>query len=170
MQPELFPAQSFPRAHAQRPVLFPHRFFRIRVAYEDLICVLLGVTLLLLAGFCLGVERGKKLTAAALHPADERVASPPPRELKVAQAAAKASSVGQGSYVIQLASYLDRRPAEQEALRLTRQGFLAQVVPQGRYFELRAGGFRSREEAMGPLAALRKTYHDGFVKRIASKT
>jgi hypothetical protein len=70
--------------------------------------------------------------------------------------------------VIQLASYNGERSAREEAARLSKRGIQAQVIPQGRYFELRAVGFRTRAEAKGALGALSKTYRDAFIKRLSS--
>lgn len=166
-QPELFqdlPAESVPRK--LQPPLFPSRFIRVRVAYEDLIFGALAFLLIVLGGFCLGVERGKRLTpewtAASSAPLLPRESLPVP--LEPAAPAQEAS----GRYAIQLASYLDSQAAQREAVRLRRQGFQAEVVKQGKYFELRVTGYRSKEEARMHLAALRKTYHDGFIKQLSS--
>lgn len=172
MQPELFPdPEGLARHKAAHPPLFPHRFLRVRVAYEDLVFAAMGSLLFLLAGFCLGVERGKLLVAtrsgsAPAAPAAE--ATLPIRELKGAAPLQKEKLPFAGGYAIQLASFLDRTPAEREAKRLLRQGFTPQVIPQGRFFELRVVGFRSREEALGPSASLKKMYHDSFIKRVSS--
>ena len=183
MQPELFQELELqPRSHRFQMPLFPSRFLRLRVAYEDLIFVALILVLLLLAGFCLGVERGKRLAVVPLAPGavpavvqgvqgeSPVVATAPLAVLSEAQRAplaAAESSSGQ-QYVIQLASYLDLKAAAAEAQRLGHRGFKAQVVRQGKYYELRVVGYRSREQASVPLAALRRTYRDGFIKRISS--
>ena len=186
MQPELFQELELqPRSHRFQMPLFPSRFLRLRVAYEDLIFVVLILVLLLLAGFCLGVERGKRLAVVPLAPIvapavvqgvqgvqgeSPVVATAPLAVLSEAQRvplAAAESSSGQ-QYVIQLASYLDLKAAAAEAQRLGHRGFKAQVVRQGKYYELRVVGYRSREQASVPLAALRRTYRDGFIKRISS--
>lgn len=187
MQPELF--QDLPTESAQRrfePPLFPSRFIRVRVAYEDLIFSALGFLLVLLAGFCLGVERGKRFTteptapwmatnatpaAASAAVAGESLPLPSePVDLKGPSIARDAAFLkpGQGRYAIQLASYLDSQSAQAEAIRLRRQRFRAEVVKQGKYFELRVTGFQSREEAKTHLAILRKTYHDGFIKQLST--
>lgn len=172
MQPELFEdLDGVARSRsAQRP-LFPYRFLRVRVAYEDIVFAALGILLVLLAGFCLGVERGKLVTA--LHTTPVPVVSSvgaelPTKELKTLQPVATKEPSSTGRYAIQVASFLDRAPAEREAQRLRHQGLAPQVIAQGRFFELRVVGFRSREEALGPLASLRKMYRDSFVKRVSS--
>ncbi len=174
MQPELFhDLQSEPEPRRIHPPLFPHRFLRVRVAYEDLIFSVLSLILILLAGFCLGVERGKHLSAGPVQAAPP-VGAPvvahteaAPRRLAVLPRVASAPVEPGGHYVIQLASYADAQAAQAEAARLQRRGFNAQIVKQGKYFELRVAGYGVRAEAMTALATLRKVYHDGFVKRLS---
>jgi cell division septation protein DedD len=152
--------------------------------------------LVLLAGFCLGVERGKSISG---EPAQRRPAAPSPmiarerapaaREYlpKVATAervipapvvainrtstpqnVAAPAQGGDGLYAIQLASYVGAEAAQAEAARVKRLGFTPRVIKQGKFFELRVVGFRSREEASGSLATLKKTYHDSFIKKVTS--
>jgi len=182
MQPELFEElQTEPPSRWSRKVLFPHRFLRVRVAYEDLFFAVLSSLLILLAGFCLGVERGKRLVTSPTSMEVAPLASvPKPTEgISVEKSAAvlvpvvasprPASIPGEGnrSFAIQLASFLDTKVAERERQRLRKRGFDAQVVKQGRYFELRVVGFGTRVDALGPLAILRKSYRDAFIKRLS---
>ncbi len=177
MQPELFP--NLPVSSEPKngyPALFPRRYLRIRVAYENLIFSSLALLLALLAGFCVGVERGKRLVSPP--GLEHRVASekavlplgrvvPAIASIQPPVAAGPVKREG-GSYAIQLASYLDAKVAQAEADRLKRRGLNAQVIRQGRYYELRIVGFRVRTEALTVLASLKKTYQDSFVKRLSS--
>ena len=61
-QPELFRDLQPDQKPKQSPLSgFPGRSLRLRVAYEDAVFTLLSLVLVVLAGFCLGVERGKRL-------------------------------------------------------------------------------------------------------------
>lgn len=180
---ELFeglPGQPGPKRSAWLGA-FPGRFLRLKVAYEDLLFAGLGLVLVMLAGFCLGVERGKQLglpaptmaqvsagTAAArpLPTVEASVHSPPP----AAPSAAAASQRAEGGYGIQLATYAGQASAQEEAQRLARLGISCAVTRHGRYLELRAVGFHTREEAEAALAGLRKTYRDAFIKRLSSSS
>ncbi|MBI3312241.1 MAG: SPOR domain-containing protein [Candidatus Omnitrophica bacterium] len=188
-QSELFQDLSTDQRSRRLPFpLFPGRFLHMKVAYEDMVFGALGLVLLLLGGFCLGVERGKSLVSkdpvfdlnpgvsstvahaarsipepdpiSAVMPAIPAAVSLPPQEAGVGTV--------RGSYAIQLASYVGMASAQEEVRRLTRQGIAAQVVRQGKYFELRAVGFRSWSQAKDKLAGLRKTYRDAFIKRLSS--
>ena len=190
-QPELFgdlPPNQKPK-HFQF-ANFPGRFLRLRVAYEDAVFALLGLVLVVLAGFCIGVERGKQLgpelqivSDAGVATARESVAVPetvpapkpvpvqPRRPIPVIPAAVPvapvtvASAAG-GAFAIQLATYAGPETAQQEVRRLAKQGIRAQVLQQGKYLELRAVGYRSKQEAKSALAGLRKMYPDAFLKRV----
>lgn len=177
------------------------------MAYEDLIFGTLTLALVLLGGFCLGVERGKRVgiipllagqgisaasaqapreqpgpSAAAASGAsgkasDGRASTPVGKSLPVirvstpvvsgsAVSKAEARDLAEGAYAIQLASYNGERTAREEKARLSKRGIQAQVVRQGRYYELRAVGFRTRAEAKHALGTLSKTYRDAFIKRL----
>lgn len=193
-QPWLFedlPSEPRPRRFQIFPL--PGPFLRLRLAYEDLLFCALALLLVVLGGFCLGVERGKQLVpqpalvgiqgmATAGEEAPSRASArkrPPPvipvgvTPVPVAGANGSGTTVlgpaaRAGPYVLQLASYTAERVAQEEVRRLGKQGVQAQVIRQGRYFELRAIGFRSREEAKEALTGLRRIYRDAFLKRVGS--
>ena len=196
-QPELFgdlPPDRKPK-HLQF-ANFPGRFLRLRVAYEDAVFTLLGLVLVVLAGFCLGVERGKQLgpqlqivsavgvaTAreSVVIPEAARAEIPAPAPLRrpipiipaavpvAARPAPDASSApAGGGFAIQLATYAGPEMAQQEVRRLAKKGVHAQVLKQGKYLELRAVGYRSKQEAKSALAGLRKMYPDAFLKQVSN--
>jgi hypothetical protein len=192
MQPELFQdlEGENPRANRPRAPFFPGRFFRLKVAYEDLIFGGLSGALLLLACFCMGVERGKQLEGILSIPVPSRMAadtqrlpvvsmeepamvpSPPTAPATVhetpAVRAVTPAPVRQKAYAIQLASYVGASAAQREAKRLIGKGYDARVLKRGRYFELRASGYGSRKQAAGALVGLRKWYRDAFIKTVSS--
>ena len=174
---------------------FPGRFLRLRVAYEDAVFTLLGLVLVVLAGFCLGVERGKQLgpqlqivSDAGVATAREsvtipeavRAKAPAPvqsrRPIPVIPAAVPValrptpdvSASAGGGFAIQLATYAGPEMAQQEVRRLAKKGVRAQILKQGKYLELRAVGYRSKQEAKAALAGLRKMYPDAFLKRVSN--
>ena len=193
-QPELF--KDLPSDQKQKRfqfLNFPGRFLRLLVAYEDAVFALLGLVLVVLAGFCFGVERGKRLgpqmevlSAWGVATARENTPVPEaPRAMSVAvqvqaqqrkpapvipvsvPAVAQPPAAG-GSFAIQLASYIGPEAAQEEVRRLAKRGVRAQVLKQGKYLELRAVGYASKPEAKGALAGLRKMYPDAFLKRVDS--
>ena len=201
--PELFPDLQAEQKPKHFPMLhFPGRFLRFRVAYEDAVFTLLGLILVLLAGFCVGVDRGKRMgpepvvlntagvaTARENSPASEATpvvsivsARPaePRRMLPVIPAGvspALAASSGviepvsaepKAGFAIQLATYIGQDAAQEEVKRLSKKGIRAKVLKQGKYYELRAAGYRSRSEAKQALTGLRKSYPDAFLKSVST--
>ena len=75
-----------------------------------------------------------------------------------------------GHLLPQLATYAGQASAQEEAQRLARLGISCAVIRHGRYLELRAIGFPTREEAEAALAGLRKTYRDAFIKRLSASS
>ena len=195
LQPELFDLPSDQKPKHFQFANFPGRFLRLRVAYEDVVFTLLGLVLVVLAGFCLGIERGKHLgpqlqivSDAGVATARESVAIPeavraevpapvqPRRPIPVIPAAVPmapwpapdAPVPAGGGFAIQLATYTGPEMAQQEVRRLAKKGVGAQVLKQGKYLELRAVGYRSKQEAKSALAGLRKMYPDAFLKRVST--
>lgn len=192
LQPEFFP--DLPRDQKPKHFRFsnfPRRFLRLRVAYEDAVFTVLGLVLVVLAGFCLGVERGKQLgpqmeivsmagvaTAQNLSVAEPPRAAVPaaaplrktipviPAAVSPVPAPAVLKPAASGGFAIQLATYMGQQAAQEELRRLGKNGVRAQLLKQGKYLELRAVGYRSKQEAKAALAGLRKKYPDAFLKRV----
>lgn len=188
MQQELFEGLQVQRPRGGRLPLpiFQERVLTLRVAQEDLVCGALILLLLMLGGFCVGVERGKQLVSApqlgvTVHLAEQVEpsvqasiagkqldAEPAPAVLPASAPPAPQGAPSGSGYVIQLASYSGAGTAQAQAQRLRSRGVQARVIRQGKYFELRAVGYRSQEEARASLAALRRLYRDAFIKRVSS--
>ena len=66
-QPELFGEfqQVRPTPWWGRRWRFPQRFVVLRVAYEDLVLAAVGALMVIVLGFCAGVERGRSLVVAS---------------------------------------------------------------------------------------------------------
>jgi len=197
-QPELFTdLQNEQKPKRFQMLHFPGRFLRFRVAYEDAVFTLLGLILVLLAGFCVGIEKGKRMgsgpvvlttagVAAAresapvfeapavvssetVRPAETRKTLPViPAGVSAAPAASSGAAERKGGFAIQLATYVGQDAAQEEVKRLAKRGIRAQILKQGRYYELRASGYRSRSEAKQALASLRKIYPDAFMKSVST--
>lgn len=196
-QPELF--QEFqqpprPRWWARYWKL-PRRYVLVRLAHEDCVLLAIGALMVVVLGFCLGVERGKLIVAMAepppakgrsmdfqrAAPAAPIPAVPPslgpgtlpttPNRAPATQPTATTSGtrVAQNSrYVVQAASFTDRDSAAQAQAQLSRQGHRATVALKGRYHVLFVEGFRTYAQATEAASLLRKTYGDCFVRKVSS--
>ena len=183
-QPELFQEfQQPPRPPWwARYWRLPHRYLTFRVAYEDLIVATIGGLMVVVLGFCLGVERGKHLVAAttaatesptpmpapvAPVPAMPEIHVPAPARAPVVPApTAQPPGRTKLAYVVQVASYADRAAAEAARTRLVSQGLRASVATKGKYQVVYAEGFATYAQATEAVGRLRKDYRDCFVRKI----
>lgn len=93
------------------------------------------------------------VTPAAVTPAANRAA-----------AVTSAASSATRQYTIQVGTYDDRQEAEWALAKLTRAGYSAYLSEGHQRVVLCVGSFPTRETAAKQLAALRKKFHDCFVR------
>lgn len=194
-QPELFQEFQAPTkppwwSRYWRP---SQRFMVLRLAHEDLILGVIGAIMVVMLGFCLGVERGKRLVLVAsvapppafapaapamvlpLLPASQPLAPPAPpairppivqqRAVTTADGPTKlAAALGQ-RYVVQVASFTARDQAVAAQQRLSQRGVRAALATKGKYHVVYAGGFATYAQATAAADRLRPTYRDCFVRK-----
>ena len=79
----------------------------------------------------------------------------------------KASSKDSGKrYLIQVASYLTKDKAQEEANKLEGNGFPTKIEKKGKYVVIFVGEFNNRTVAEENMQQLRKVYHDCFIRRL----
>lgn len=152
------------------------RFLVLRVAYEDLLLAAIAAVMVLVVGFCFGVERGKRLVVASVPAASvpaPAVPTPmttmpaavvPPLPARVPLSQPKPAAGGR--YVVQVASFTARDQAEHARTRLSRYGVQASVLTKGKYHVLYAAGFQTYAQATATADRLRSTYRDCFVRKL----
>lgn len=167
------------------------RFLVLRLAYEDLLLTTIAAVMVLVVGFCLGVERGKRVVVARAAPvavAPTTVVAPavvvppvapalPARPSIVLPTSAAAVAVptrvavefSDGRYVVQVASFTARDQAEAARTRLTQYGVKASVVTKGKYSVVYASGFSTYAQATATADRLRTTYRDCFVRKLLAE-
>lgn len=152
--------------------------------YERALLVLIVLLVTGITSFCLGVERGKRISRPGASPLriESRVPVCPPAAVRpqavgpmpvqpaLAQPLQTAGVLIQRSqgYTIQLASYKTRTFAQRIAAGLTAQGFQTMVIPKGVYSIVCVGNFTNRDSASGMLAEFRKKniYEGCFIRRL----
>src|SRR3990167_1301843 len=82
------------------------RFLVLRVAYEDLLLAAIAAVMVLVVGFCFGVERGKRLVVASVPAASVPAPAVPPLPARVPLSQPKPAAGGR--YVVQVASFTAR--------------------------------------------------------------
>jgi len=168
-QKELFEEFSKP---AKKPFFFKsnNRYlqdnvFVWQVSPEKIVFLTIGVILLAVITFCLGVERGKQLRDRFQPPSSTgqavgtgssensyRVGTSP---VGVSESVPTAL---QKKYTIMVASYIKKDDAQKDAVRLKKAGFPVYVTPSGRFFVIKVGDFNDRQQADAALSALKKNY------------
>jgi len=192
-QPELFgqfEAPSRPSWWARYWRSVP-RFLVLRVAYEDLLLTAIAAIMVLVVGFCLGVERGTRLVVALATPAAAHLSTVPapavivpplapalpvrppivqPRPAAAVAVPTKVADAPSDSrYVVQVASFTARDQADAARSRLSQYGVQVSVVTKGKYHVLYASGFSTYAQATATADRLRPTYRDCFVRKLLAE-
>jgi hypothetical protein len=159
-------------------------FFKRFRGYEKNILFVIGMTLLCIISFSLGVERGKTLKvgnsavqavkrdmpAVTSIPESTPVTQKPPtaiiREQRPQVEPQTAQELVKKGYTIQLASYKSRSFAQKEAQELRKKGLSPMVLPKGNWIILCVGNFNERKEAEILLLQFKKRYKDCTIRRL----
>lgn len=195
-QQELFEEFEEPtrRPRFLRKKKFPQKFFSLRLSQEKLVFLTIGLVVLLLVSFSLGVERGKRLSripqeAKSPHPKlAARIQEPGlSKDENLKESArnpqTKIGAEGQQqalatpeketlppkairSYAVQVATYKREELAQRELKRLELEGYNSFVGRRGRYFEVCVGPYSNKADAEASLKALRKRYQDCLLRRM----
>lgn len=193
-QPELFPSYQPPARPPwwSRYFKTPQRQVVVALAQEDLILAAIGGLMVVVVGFCLGVERGKRLDVVVSGPSSVttapvatvlpqqpvvlpamKIPAAPmvqnikemPQKTKMAQAQNVST---RGAYVVQVASFAGPQEAENARRRLTQRGIPASVAEKGKYHVLYAGGYSTYAQAVDAAGQLKSAYRDCFVKKLTT--
>lgn len=162
-QKELFefekPKRSFPGLRK----IFPRPDFEGRISItfglERLIFISIGIIMLLVIVFALGVERGKAASGA--------LPRPQPAQVKTEKVAAPAVPQDFSKpYTIVAAAFRRKDTAIQELNKLKREGFDATVVQSDSYFQVRIGAYPDKDSVLSKkaLARIRQFYKDAYFK------
>ncbi|MDD5282045.1 MAG: SPOR domain-containing protein [Candidatus Omnitrophica bacterium] len=138
-QNELF-TQELDSGH-YKPRNAPNQFFtRIR-RYEKVLLLIMGMVLLSIISFSMGVEKGRH--SALISNKDIEPA-----------------------YTIQVAAFKNRNLALRQAQLLEREGLLPLVFVKGSYIILCVGKFPNQESAQPLLIQLQRTYAGCRIRRL----
>ena len=140
-QPELFTPSNV-NGQANKPQIRKDSFFmRIR-GYEKVMLLIMGLVLVSIVSFSLGVEKGKRL-----------VFTPSSQNAFV-------------SYTIQVAAFTNKQLAVREVQTLVRRGLTPLAFAKGNYIILCVGKFSNQESAQPLLTQLQKTYAGCRIRRL----
>jgi len=139
-QSELF-TQSLDNGHYKPPTPKNPFFLRIR-GYEKVMLLIMGLVLISIISFSMGVENGKKT------------------------ASAKNTGWDQNGYTIQVASFKSKEVALRYAQLLKSDGLAPMVFTKGNYIILCVGKFSNQESAQPLLIQLQRTYAGCRIRRL----
>ncbi len=173
-QKELFefkkPKRFFPRLSDIFPRANLDNRAAITVTLERFIFIAIGLIMLMVVIYALGVERGKDVTRDSLS-AESRISlvspSAIPGKVPQRQPAAlpvQAAPVVNKPYSIFAATFTHQEYAAQAMNDLKKAGFNAFLSQSGSLFRLCVGSYASKDAAMNDLVKVRRVYKDAFVK------
>lgn len=169
IQKDLFENYNQPR-RLRRKILgvnAPRRFYNITFSIEQIIFVVIGLLILFVVSFSLGVEKGKRQAIIKEQklfqeePVKEEVKKP---ELILEPLPVPAPKLSP-SYVIQVASYKDNNEAEDEKRSLEKKGYTAEIAVSGKYSVIYITGFASKKEAQEVVTKIKGKHKDCFIKK-----
>jgi hypothetical protein len=127
----------------QYPGRLPRKSFFLRMrGYEKVMLLIMGLVLLSIIFFSLGVETGKRAG----------------RE--------KNNTIDQAGYTIQIATFRNKQLALGAAGRLLKEGLTPLVFAKGDYIVLCVGKFSNQESAQPLLIQLQRTYAGCRIRRL----
>jgi len=165
------------------------RLFLMQVkAHEKAILLVIALCLSWIVGFCLGVEKGKKIGLAKMserldlafaEKKEKVVAESPkpevsqkeltqaiPRQIPVETKVKDQTLNSLKYYTIQVASHKTKEAALREAEALKKKGFSVLIIQKGDYHVVCVGNYTTKERAKASLEALRKTYRDCYIRSL----
>lgn len=192
MQKELFKefeaAQRRAKKKAQGSIL-PKNYLLINISYEQVIFITIGVIMLMVLVFSLGVERGRragatpsdtpeaaivrivetKIEEPAPEPVEPETKEEPVEERPVVERGYEGRVAKpvqeQAQFTIQVIAYRSKKSAQKEIMKLTKKGYTPFIILGGGYYQICVGEYKSQKEAKADLSTLKKTHPDSFLRK-----
>lgn len=164
-QKELFEFEKPKRPFPRLGNIFPKPDFEGRISItfglERLIFISIGIIMLMVIVFALGVERGK--VAARTLPRPPAI---PIHGKLMAKPAPEAVQDFSKPYTIVAAAFRRKDTAMQEFNKLKREGFDVTLVQSDSYFQIRVGTYPDKDSAGSKkaLARIRQFYKEAYFK------
>lgn len=175
-QKELFEFKKPKRLFPKLAGIFPKADFEGRalltLTLERAIFILIGVIMLMVLVYALGVERGRSLgdkreksenlmlkqdSGAVLQPQKAEQAKMPQFLLTAPVAQNK-------PFTVVAATFTKEANAQDEALRLKGKGFDTFVMQSNSYFQVCVGSYDSAQSAKEAAIKVRRIYKDAYIK------
>jgi hypothetical protein len=185
VQTELFKEfehQTKRRKRASGSIL-PKNYILLNVSYEQVIFITIGVIMVMVLVFSLGVERGKRVgddtpPQIKIVPALPQKPAPEPAEDAGAKGSAapvkdepvedipKEKTVkNAGLFTVQVIAYRSKKSAQKELIKLGKKGYKPFIILGGGYYQICVGEFKAHVEAEKALADIKKSHPDSFIRK-----
>lgn len=181
IQKELFEFDVPKRRPSSLRQLFQKTDFKVSLSAEKLVFVSIGIIMLLVVFFALGVENGKAISvkAADVGPVTMRTpiqataqgvspsAAPAQKAVPVKSVSTVTNIAPKGKtqpYTIAAASFSKETYAVKEVNRLKGSGFEAFVLKSDPYYLVCIGSFTNKDSAKMTLNKIRQMYKDAYVR------
>ncbi|MDP8293010.1 MAG: SPOR domain-containing protein [Candidatus Orphnella occulta] len=182
VQKELFEEFGSPEKRRYPKNLFENKSNRtITLLYEHIAFIIIGIIVLSIIVFSLGVERGKSvrlkrvsLAAENKKDIDNIVLSKADKDAEVAVIEEEKALLPLPeyeeeplpAYTVQVASYASESFAKGRVDKLISEGYEAFALHKGSYYIMCIGRFRDKEDAVSEMKRLRKQYSDCLLRKI----
>ncbi|NQV04257.1 MAG: SPOR domain-containing protein [Candidatus Omnitrophica bacterium] len=147
-------------------LILPNIKKSLNLSYENIIFIAIGFVMSCIIFFSLGVEAGRRNIGRTSNreqavKEEDQDAGQIIKERKVEKPRIRKNE----GYIIQLAAFNKKLPAEAEQAELQKRGYRADVRQSGNYYQLYIQGFDSTEKAQEVLGKLKETYKDCYIKK-----
>lgn len=149
-QKELFEFET-PKGAAQKKPdpIFPKGKFAVTLTLDRLVFISIGVIMLMVALYALGVEKGKSSARQAA---------------KKAQQAVTARQPVKASYTVVVSKYTRKETALTEVNALRSEKLAAFAVQNSPYFLVCVGSYPSKEAAQSAVNRLKPRFKEAYIK------
>jgi cell division septation protein DedD len=150
--------------------ILPH----VRVPVENAVIMAIGVLVLMIISFAIGVERGKNTVRIPVRPVEReeivsvRRVEPAEMVQAVPRPVVAPEIVPEepiSAYIVQLASFRDEKHARNEVANLKKRNVNAWHSRKGSWYQVYAVGFQTKKAAMEAQRELEEIYVDCYVNR-----
>jgi cell division septation protein DedD len=169
--------------------ILPRNYVLMNISYEQVIFISIGIIMLMVLLFSLGVERGRRVAAApavktieaAAHkkeqaePAEAKAEIP--EETKAVPAVAESTrqpekpqeevkAPATSIFTVQLVAYKSKKSAQKELQVLNKKGYKPFIITGGGYYQICVGEYKSQGDAQKALKEIsKKGYSESFIRK-----
>ena len=147
-------------------LILPNIKKNLNLSYENIIFIAIGFVMSCIIFFSLGVEVGRRNISHTSNRGQALKEKVQEAEGVIKERGTEKLGIRKTEgYVIQLAAFNKKLPAEAEQMELQKRGYRADVKQSGNYYQLYIQGFDSTEKAQEILGKLKEKYKDCYIKK-----